>query len=82
MIYQLRGLIFSLFMFGSISREKFHSLVLSLDKMVRDGRQLIKGGSVQKNLKQLQQHVGMKPSIADCLDGLQLLYEMHQSEYA
>ncbi|XP_069153583.1 uncharacterized protein At5g43822 isoform X2 [Solanum lycopersicum] len=60
--------------------EKFHVVVLSLDKMVRDGRQLIKGGSVQKNVKQLQQHVGMKPSIADCLDGLQLLYEMHQSD--
>ncbi|XP_060199973.1 uncharacterized protein At5g43822 isoform X2 [Lycium barbarum] len=61
--------------------EKFHSVVLSLEKMVRDGRQLIKGGSVQISVKQLQQRVGIKPSIADCLDGLKLLKEMHQSEY-
>nr|XP_009796594.1 PREDICTED: uncharacterized protein At5g43822-like isoform X1 [Nicotiana sylvestris] len=61
--------------------EKFRSVVLSLEKMVRDGRQLVKGGSTQVTVKQLQQHVGIKPSIADCLDGLKLLCEMHQSEY-
>ncbi|XP_016470363.1 uncharacterized protein At5g43822 [Nicotiana tabacum] len=61
--------------------EKFRSVVLSLEKMVRDGRQLIKGGSTQVTVKQLQQRVGVKPSIADCLDGLKLLCEMHQSEY-
>ncbi|XP_047253233.1 uncharacterized protein At5g43822 isoform X2 [Capsicum annuum] len=61
--------------------EKFHSVVLSLEKLVRDGRQLIKGGSVQITVKQLQQRIGIKPCIADCLDGLNLLSEMHQSEY-
>lgn len=61
--------------------EKFHSVVLSLEKTVRDGRQLIKGGSVQITVKQLQQRVGIKPRIADCLDGLNLLSEMHRSEY-
>lgn len=61
--------------------EKFHSVVLSLEKMVRDGRHLVKGGSVQITVKQLQQRVGIKPRIADCLDGLNLLSEMHQSEY-
>lgn len=50
--------------------------------MVRDGRHLVKGGSVQITVKQLQQRVGIKPRIADCLDGLNLLSEMHQSEYA
>ncbi|XP_009618641.1 uncharacterized protein At5g43822-like [Nicotiana tomentosiformis] len=60
--------------------EKFRSVVLSLEKMVRDGRQLVKGGSTQVTVKQLQQRVGIKPSIADCLDGLKLLCEMHQSE--
>ncbi|CAN4118857.1 unnamed protein product [Withania somnifera] len=38
-------------------------------------------GSVQITVKQLQQRVGIKPCIADCLDGLSLLAEMHQSEY-
>ncbi|OIT21057.1 PREDICTED: uncharacterized protein At5g43822-like [Nicotiana attenuata] len=61
--------------------ENFCSVVLSLEKMVRDGRQLVKGGSTQVTVKQLQQRVGVKPSIADCLDGLKLLCEMHQSEY-
>ncbi|XP_075113470.1 uncharacterized protein At5g43822-like isoform X2 [Nicotiana tabacum] len=61
--------------------ENFRSVVLSLEKMVRDGRQLVKGGYTQVTVKQLQQRVGVKPSIADCLDGLKLLCEMHQSEY-
>ncbi|OIT03938.1 PREDICTED: uncharacterized protein At5g43822-like [Nicotiana attenuata] len=61
--------------------EKFRSVMLSLEKMVRDGRQLVKGGSTQVTVKQLQQRIGIKPSIADCLDGLKLLCEMHQSEY-
>nr|GMD53670.1 uncharacterized protein At5g43822-like [Ipomoea batatas] len=29
----------------------------------------------------LQQRIGIKPSLADCLDGLTILSEMHQSEY-
>ncbi|KAK3010637.1 hypothetical protein RJ639_012340 [Escallonia herrerae] len=62
--------------------EDFRGVVLSLEKMVRDGRQVVKGGSsVQPTIKQLQQRVGMKPSLADCLEGLRLLHEMHQSEY-
>ncbi|XP_075113465.1 uncharacterized protein At5g43822-like isoform X1 [Nicotiana tabacum] len=60
--------------------ENFRSVVLSLEKMVRDGRQLVKGGYTQVTVKQLQQRVGVKPSIADCLDGLKLLCEMHQSD--
>ncbi|CBI40736.3 hypothetical protein VitviT2T_026899 [Vitis vinifera] len=61
--------------------KEFHGIVLSLEKIVRDGRQLVKGGSVKLTMKQLQQRIGVKPSLADCLDGLSLLHEMHQSEY-
>ncbi|XP_031117390.1 uncharacterized protein At5g43822-like [Ipomoea triloba] len=61
--------------------EGFHSIVLSFEKIVRDSRQQLKGGSAQPTVKQLQQRIGIKPSLADCLDGLTILSEMHQSEY-
>ncbi|KAL2921581.1 hypothetical protein RDABS01_013072 [Bienertia sinuspersici] len=61
--------------------EDFHSIVLTLEKMVRDSRQLVQGGSHQLSTKQLQQRVGLKPSLSDCLDGLAILQEMHSSEY-
>ncbi|XP_057974469.1 uncharacterized protein At5g43822 isoform X1 [Malania oleifera] len=61
--------------------EELFGIVSSLEKMLRDGRQLIKGGSVPLKMKQLEQRVGIKPTIADCLDGLKLLHEMHHSEY-
>lgn len=63
------------------SRKDFHGIVLSLEKMVRDGGQLIKGGSVKLTIKQLQLRIGIKPRLVDCLEGLSLLHEMHQSEY-
>nr|GMD56620.1 uncharacterized protein At5g43822-like [Ipomoea batatas] len=62
------------------SREGFHSIVLSFEKIVRDSRQQVKGGSAQPTVKQLQQRIGIKPSLADCLDGLTILSEMHQSD--
>lgn len=49
--------------------------------MHRDGRQLVKGGSSQLSAKQLQQRIGTKPCLTDCLDGLMILHEMHRSEY-
>uniref|UniRef100_A0A5B6YHK1 Uncharacterized protein n=1 Tax=Davidia involucrata TaxID=16924 RepID=A0A5B6YHK1_DAVIN len=61
--------------------EEFHGIVLSLGKILRDGRQLVKGGSIQPTSKQLHQRVGLKPTLADCLDRLRLLHEMHQAEY-
>lgn len=61
--------------------EEFHSIVLSFEKIVRDGRHQVKCGSTRPTMKQLQQRVGIKPSLADCLDGLSILCEMHQSEY-
>ena len=65
-------------------REEFHGIVLSLGRIHRDGKQMIKGGggSSQLSIKQLQQRVGVRPSLADCVDGLMLLQDMHCSEYA
>lgn len=61
--------------------EEFHSIVLSFEKIVRDSRHQVKCGSTRPTMKQLQQRVGIKPCLADCLDGLSILCEMHQSEY-
>lgn len=61
--------------------EGFHEIVLSLEKMVRDSKQLVRGGSHLLSIKQLQQQIGVKPSLSDCLDGLTILHEMHNSEY-
>ncbi|KAL9262945.1 hypothetical protein AKJ16_DCAP11406 [Drosera capensis] len=67
----------------SINRtmEEFHGIVLSLQKIVRDGRQLVKGGTRPLSAKQLQQRIGVKPCLADCLDGLAVLHEMYRAEY-
>ena len=64
-------------------REEIRGVVLTIEKMYRDGRQLVKGGggSNQLNAKQLRQRIGIKPCLADCLDGLMILHEMHQAEY-
>lgn len=64
----------------TVCREDFRAIVLLLEKMVRDGRQLVGGGS-QLSARQLKQRVGVKPSLSDCLDGLTILHEMHSSEY-
>ncbi|XP_026390711.1 uncharacterized protein At5g43822-like [Papaver somniferum] len=60
---------------------EFCSIVVSLNKIVRDSKELVKGGSVKlsKNLRQTQ--IGITPSIAYCLEGLEVLHEMHHSEY-
>ncbi|XP_028062682.1 uncharacterized protein At5g43822-like isoform X2 [Camellia sinensis] len=57
--------------------ESLESILLSMNQTL----QLVKAGSIQAAPKQLQQRIGIKPSQADCLDGLSLIYEMHQSEY-
>ncbi|KAK2379498.1 hypothetical protein P8452_30556 [Trifolium repens] len=61
--------------------EEFHCIVLSLDKMHRDGKQLVKGSTSRPSMKQLQQRVGVKPRLIDCLDGLSFLHEIYYSEY-
>ncbi|KAJ8429961.1 hypothetical protein Cgig2_032086 [Carnegiea gigantea] len=64
----------------NMTMKDFRGMVILLEKMVRDGRQIAKGGS-QLSAKQLNQRVGVKPSLSDCLDGLTILHEMHNSEY-
>jgi hypothetical protein len=54
---------------------------LLIEKIHRDSRQQIKGGSGKSSVKQLQQRIGIKPSLTDCLDGLVVLYDMHHLEY-
>ncbi|XP_074373026.1 uncharacterized protein At5g43822 isoform X2 [Apium graveolens] len=62
--------------------DEFRAVVISLEKIARDGRQLLKGGgSVHPKIGQLQQRIGIKPSLSDCLEGLVQLHDMHQSEY-
>ncbi|CAI8610854.1 unnamed protein product [Vicia faba] len=61
--------------------EEFHRIVLSLEKISRDGKQLVKGNSSRPTMKQLQQRVGVKPRLIDCLDGLLFLHEIYYSEY-
>ncbi|XP_010266218.1 PREDICTED: uncharacterized protein At5g43822 [Nelumbo nucifera] len=61
--------------------EEFHSIVVSLEKILRDGRQLMKGGSISPSTKQMQLRIGIRPSLFDCLEGLRIIFEMHYSEY-
>ncbi|KAL4368103.1 hypothetical protein GQ457_05G003710 [Hibiscus cannabinus] len=61
--------------------EDFRAVVLSLEKLQYDGKQLAKGSSNQMNKKQLQHRIGVKPTLTNCIDGLILLHEMHLAEY-
>jgi hypothetical protein len=53
----------------------------SLEKIWRDGQQLLKAEK-HATPKQLEQRVGPRPSLQDCLDGLHSLYQMHHDEYS
>uniref|UniRef100_A0ACD5U3Y1 Uncharacterized protein n=3 Tax=Avena sativa TaxID=4498 RepID=A0ACD5U3Y1_AVESA len=61
--------------------EEFSVIAKGFSKALRDSNQMVRGGSAL-TAKQLQLQVGILPTIADCLDGLQKLSDMHQSEYA
>ncbi|KAL3845896.1 hypothetical protein ACJIZ3_003299 [Penstemon smallii] len=62
--------------------EEFRGVVSIIEKMVRDSGQLVGGGSAkQLTAKQLKQQIGLKPTLEDCLSGLRILEDMHQSEY-
>ncbi|KAL1544786.1 hypothetical protein AAHA92_21591 [Salvia divinorum] len=61
--------------------KEFCGIVSSLEKVVRDSKQLAKVGTAQMTGKQLKQQVGVKPTLADCIEGLRLLEEIHRSEY-
>ncbi|KAE8792551.1 hypothetical protein D1007_32849 [Hordeum vulgare] len=61
--------------------EEFSGIAKGLSKVLRDANQMVRGGLALTG-KQLQLQVGILPTIADCLGGLQTLSEMHQAEYA
>ncbi|XP_048562025.1 uncharacterized protein At5g43822-like isoform X1 [Triticum urartu] len=61
--------------------EEFSVISKGLSKVLRDTNQMVRGG-LAFNAKQLQLQVGILPTIADCLGGLQTLSDMHQAEYA
>lgn len=71
----------SIFLSMKKTMEEFRQVVLYLEKIQREGKQLAIRSSNQATKKQLNVRTGIKPSLADCLDGLKLLHEMHHSEY-
>ncbi|XP_020221223.1 uncharacterized protein At5g43822 isoform X3 [Cajanus cajan] len=60
--------------------EEFHCIVLSLDKIHHDSRQLVKGSYSHLTMKQLQQQVGIKPTLIYCLDSLIFIHEIYNSD--
>ncbi|KAF6167256.1 hypothetical protein GIB67_043117 [Kingdonia uniflora] len=64
-----------------VTMEEFRSIVVSLEKILRDGRQLVEGGGTPLTKNQMQMQVGILPRIDQCVEGLQLLHEMHRDEY-
>ncbi|KAG2550430.1 uncharacterized protein At5g43822-like isoform X1 [Panicum virgatum] len=61
--------------------ERLNGIVRALNKALRDTNQMVRGGSAL-TAKQMQLQVGISPTIAECLDGLRTLCEMHQDEFA
>ena len=60
-------------------REEFSGIAKGLSKVLHDANQMVRGG-LALTVKQLQLQVGILPTIADCLGGLQTLSDMHQAE--
>ncbi|KAM3197133.1 hypothetical protein ACQJBY_072675 [Aegilops geniculata] len=59
--------------------EEFGGIAKGLSKVLRDTNQMVRGG-LALTAKQLQLQVGILPTIADCLGGLQTLSDMHQAD--
>eukprot|EP00249_Psilotum_nudum_P001461 c13925_g1_i1 orf=458-1045(-) len=53
----------------------------ALEKIWRDACQLLKAEKMQPTQQQAQKCYGLRPSINQCLDGLEALYVMHRDEY-
>ncbi|KAL2643966.1 hypothetical protein R1flu_011553 [Riccia fluitans] len=70
-----------LFRAMAITLSDFHRVVVALEKICRDGCQLLKAEKPQPTPQQLQQRVGPRPSLHDCVEGLRSLYQMHYDEY-
>ncbi|GKB62100.1 RNA cyclase family protein [Tanacetum coccineum] len=52
-----------------------NSVAFSIVKAYRDAKQQLKGGFVLISVKQLNNLIDIKPSLADRLEGLRLLYK-------
>ncbi|PIA46704.1 hypothetical protein AQUCO_01500323v1 [Aquilegia coerulea] len=61
--------------------QEFHAIDMSFEKILRDGKHLANGASRPLTEIQKQQRIGIQPSIADCIEGLEKIYGMHHSEY-
>ncbi|KAL1199672.1 hypothetical protein V5N11_019432 [Cardamine amara subsp. amara] len=57
--------------------DEFRGCVLTLERQHRDGLQLLK----MEPSKRRVERIGVKPCLTDCLEGLSILYNMHQAEY-
>ncbi|EOA14622.1 hypothetical protein CARUB_v10027881mg [Capsella rubella] len=57
--------------------EEFWGCVLTLKKLHRDGLHLLE---VESSKRRVKERIGVKPCIADCLEGLSILFDMHQSD--
>ncbi|KAF9599049.1 hypothetical protein IFM89_033656 [Coptis chinensis] len=60
------------------AKSDFQGIVMSLEKIFRDGSRHLANASSRK---QTELRIGIRPSIAVCIEGLKVVYEMHESEY-
>ncbi|XP_022738998.1 uncharacterized protein At5g43822-like isoform X2 [Durio zibethinus] len=75
-VLQSRWILCKPFLLSMKNTDGFCAVVLSLEKLQHDGKQLAKGSSYQMNRKQLQHRIGIRPFLTNCIDGLMLLHEM------
>ncbi|XP_022738999.1 uncharacterized protein At5g43822-like isoform X3 [Durio zibethinus] len=80
-VLQSRWILCKPFLLSMKNTDGFCAVVLSLEKLQHDGKQLAKGSSYQMNRKQLQHRIGIRPFLTNCIDGLMLLHEMPLAEY-
>ncbi|KAG0449925.1 hypothetical protein HPP92_027032 [Vanilla planifolia] len=57
--------------------KEIYGVVLSIDKIVQDAFQILRGSTPH----QMHLHVGIKPSLQQCLDGLKAVQAMYKAEY-
>ncbi|GJM91516.1 hypothetical protein PR202_ga07892 [Eleusine coracana subsp. coracana] len=68
-----------IFVAMGVTLENLNGISKTLNKALRDTNQMVRTGSAL-TAKQMQLQVGILPTIAQCLDGLQALCEMHQAD--
>ncbi|KAI3689475.1 hypothetical protein L2E82_47433 [Cichorium intybus] len=63
-----------------IGREELNGAVLLLGKTACDAKKQVKGGSIRLSVKQINHRIGIKPSIADCLEDEKGIYVFYTDE--